>query len=60
MGGLEAQLPCSGEGVNIPEGLHNKPEDSVPLKTRIFTSASEIYDSMAFEHSKKNSASRIA
>lgn len=60
MGGLEAQLLCSGEGVNIPEGLYNKPEDSVPLKICVFTSASEISDSMALEHSKKNSASRIA
>lgn len=31
VGGLEAQLPFSGEGINIPEGLHSKP--AVPLKT---------------------------
>lgn len=24
VGGLEAQLPFSGEGINIPEGLQNK------------------------------------
>lgn len=24
VGGLEAQLPFSVEGINIPEGLHNK------------------------------------
>ena len=25
MGGLEARLPSSVEGINIPEGLRNKP-----------------------------------
>lgn len=61
MGGLEAQLPFSVEGLNIPEGLHNKPMATpCHLKLSVFTPASETHDSVAFEHSKKSKASRMA
>lgn len=61
MGGLEAQLPFSVEGINIPEGLHNKPAATpCHLKLLVFTSASETHDSVAFEHLKKSKASSMA
>lgn len=38
VGGLEAQLPLSVEGINIPEGLHNKAKETAPchLKPGIY------------------------
>lgn len=35
MGGLEAQLPFSVEGINIPEGLHNKAEKTPPCHLKL-------------------------
>lgn len=58
---MEAQLPFSVEGINIPEGLHNKPAATpCHLKLLVFTSTSETHDLVAFEHSKKNKTSRMA
>lgn len=49
VGGFEAQLPCSAEGINIPERLHNKHGvTSCHLEPPVFTSASDKCDSMTF------------
>lgn len=61
MGGLEAQLPFSVEGINIPKGLHNKPAATpCHLKLLVFTPASETHDSVVLEDLKKRKASRMA
>lgn len=51
VGGLEAQLPFSVEGINIPEGLHNQPTAILcHLKLSALTSAGETQGVVALEH----------
>lgn len=59
VGGLEAQLCFSGEGINIPDGFHNKPVVTpCNLKPEVLPSPSETCDSMAFEYLKTSKDSK--